>query len=153
MDTALYYTLSTVSQTLAGALGMLAAFLAIRITALEAALRADLAELEARTAGPSVGVRPESGSVAETLAGWRLRFSTGDFERGSSYGALLLRRAEQGQESKATLLREAQWAFILSAAVMVGCFVGLASTPWLGQVATRGASAAGLALSVRSWPM
>jgi len=36
METALYYTLSTLSQTLAGALGMLAAFLVLRVSSLDA---------------------------------------------------------------------------------------------------------------------
>lgn len=38
MDTALYYTLSTVSQTLAGAMGVLAAFVLIRLSALNSAI-------------------------------------------------------------------------------------------------------------------
>lgn len=38
MEDALYYTLSTISQTLAGALGLLAAFVLVRLSALGQAL-------------------------------------------------------------------------------------------------------------------
>jgi len=130
METALYYTLSTISQTLAGALGMLAAFLALRVSSLDATVRTALTELDQRApGGPAVEARPASGSVRETLSAWRRRF--GD-PLGGGYLITVLQQAEHLHQARETLLREARGALVVSACVMAICFVGLACTPWLG---------------------
>ena len=141
-ETALYYTLSTVSQTLAGALGMLAAFLAIQTSALDAALRAEISEMESRH-GPDPAVRPTSGSTAEMLGAWRVRLNTVR----DSYSVLLLERGERLLRKKARILRTAARAFAWSAAVMGACFVGLATTPWLSCTRPRAWTAAAVAIA------
>lgn len=133
METALYYTLSTVSQSLAGALGMLAAFLAIRVSSLDATVRSALDELERRR-GIDLATRPVSGSVREALTGWRQRF---EGTQGHDYDRQMLARAEHVQASRETLLRDATRAFVVSACVMGASLVGLAVSPWLGQSGWR----------------
>jgi hypothetical protein len=145
-ETSLYYTLSTVSQTLAGALGMLAAFLALRVAALEAVFRANISELETRSGMINAEVRPPSGGDADTLEGWRKHFSERDLTTGNSWNVQLFRRAERNLTAKRGLLRHAVLAFIVSATVMALCFVGLAITPWLSDSTSRAEAAAGFAV-------
>lgn len=145
METALYYTLSTVSQTLAGALGMLAAFLALRVAALDSTINSELTDLERWTQTQAGAMRPRSGSVIDRLHGWRKRFGPGDFESDDGKVGMLL-RAEESYQSRTVLLGQARSAFVASAVVMGSCFVGLALAPWLGCVALRGGSAAAVAI-------
>ena len=134
METALYYTLSTVSQTLAGALGMLAAFLALRVSVVDASIRAGLDELHKRTGALDLG---KGGSTHEAVEKWREWIA-------QPHGALAATirdafdRASWNQRLRDALLRGARRAFVTSAGVMAACFVGLAAAPWLGCSAWRG---------------
>lgn len=126
METALYYTLSTVSQTLAGALGMLVAFLAIRAASLDATLKDALTELLDR-AGADPRMRPASGSSSDLLRELDLLF--GKTEDGWTKSTLL--QAKHVHAMREALLSEARAAFVLSAVVMVACFAGLSCSPWI----------------------
>ena len=141
-ETALYYTLSTVSQTLAGALGMLAAFLALRVSALDTAIRSDLQQLEVQTQSVNPAVRPADGRTSTAWKGWRAWWGQYGGDPSHAWKGQLIDRGERAEAVKAALLRQAKWAFAGSAAVMGSCFVGLAAAPWLSCVWLRAWAAA-----------
>lgn len=124
METALYYTLSTVSQTIAGALGMLAAFLALRVSALDADFNAAARELERSTG--QWGIQARYGKPADIINHWTHFLA----DSSASKNAVLdtARRAHTGRRM---LLLAARRVFVVSACVMSACFVGLASAPVL----------------------
>lgn len=129
METTLCYTLSTVSQTLAGALGMLAAFLALRVSALDATIRGVLQELEARMGVLPATMRPVGGSARETLRAWNQQVEQAG--QGQGYAVQALAVANHALRSREGLLGATRGAFIVSGSVMGACFLGLALSPWL----------------------
>jgi hypothetical protein len=139
-STALYYTFSTVSQTLAGALGMLAAFLALRAAALEGTFNAAARELERMTGrwGQQASLRTR----AELVSFWRSVLSAE--QTGAGQHRAVLATAEAAHESRERMLAEARRAFVASAAVMAACFVALAMTPLLSRSAGVSVVALGL---------
>ncbi len=141
MENALYYTLSTVSQTLAGALGMLAAFLALRVSTLDTRIRERLRELFERTHALDLG----NCGAREALSAWGAWIASCRDPRAKS----VLRAfgdAERDQQSRDRLLRGVRRALIASACVMGACFTGLASSPWLALAPGRAIGALCLAI-------
>jgi hypothetical protein len=144
-ENALYYTLSTVSQTLAGALGMLAAFLAIRVASLDATIQTDLEGLKRETGESYWPSLSGARDIAGIIEAWDTHIK-GMPGLQTEARMSLLNRARSTLVLKTDLLEGAQRAFILSAIIMGVCFAGLAVTPWLGVVAERGETAGGLAV-------
>ena len=129
METALYYTLSTVSQTLAGALGMLAAFLVLRVSTLDMSIREAIGRLQDTT-----HIHPHGGNQ-EILRVFQEEVKRQPQGRGAA--VLALAHADRALQTRAGLLGAARAAFTLSACMMGICFIGLASSPWLALAAWR----------------
>jgi hypothetical protein len=134
METALYYTLSTISQTLAGALGMLAAFLALRLSALHATIGDESETLQQRL-GYVDPLSLPTPTPDEIIRAHVRRFSAEELRRGGSVGARVAQRAGDDVAARDFLIAAATRAFVISAYVMAACFVGLALAPAAGTSA------------------
>jgi hypothetical protein len=141
-DTALYYTLSTVSQTLAGALGMLAAFLALRVSALDGPIR-DL-RLWARLAYPPL--QPAAAQTEPLLTAAKAWFAANGGDPVHRHVGQTIDEAQRAYGARTTLLQQAKSAFAGSALVMGCCFVALACTPWLSSSEARAWTVAAVAI-------
>jgi hypothetical protein len=126
MESALYYTLSTVAQTLAGALGMLAAFLAIRVAALDAIARDAIATVQ-RLPHPAVDMMALPVATDDAIDALEQRLP----QEGAGAHRRWVAEAKQARSKRTKILSGARRAFVLSIVAMVGCFCGLAFTPWL----------------------
>src|SRR5512133_3680231 len=125
-ETAAYYTFSTVAQTLAGALGLLGAFVIIRTTTLGQLIRADAEDLY-RNVG-RVGGNNEA-SAAFLACDWprlvslyrQAHDATNDRWQGWNERHLtVLAHAEQSLKARSGLLTRVARALGLSVAVMGG---------------------------------
>jgi hypothetical protein len=137
VETTIYYTLSTISQTLAGSLAILAAFLAIRVSSLDATVRQALSELDRRAGGDNTEARA-TGGLREELKAWQRWL---DGQQGVAHSHRVLATANQVQAAKDAVLDEARKVFVASTCVMVGCFIGLALAPSIAGSPFRTVSA------------
>jgi hypothetical protein len=156
LTTSLYYTLSTISQTLAGALGLFAAFMIIRIGAFNQLIHERMAELyaELNYADQALGQARARGDAKAVFDFYRAHQEkarpTGGFGNPprmplNASQELRLSEGESMVQRKASLLRDVGYALLASAVTIAGCFAGLALTP----VAGDGAAAIGaLAVAV-----
>jgi hypothetical protein len=139
-DTSLYYTLSTIAQTLAGALGLLAAFMVIRLTAPNQLLRDHARQLYEAGADNLVRSYYARGDHAALFAWYRARFEEVRAKGGTGNPPrqflnpgqeTVLTEAEQILATKSALVAQTRHALFASAAVILGCFFSLATVHWL----------------------
>jgi hypothetical protein len=142
METALYYTFSTIAQTLAGVLGLFAAFLALRINAFNHVIYERMHDLQQ---GKNWGSSELLGHFGRGDAPAFFGYFRGQFEEVKAQAgtsdppqqvldqgeAALLTQAEGLLERKAKLLRAAQRVIVASATVIIFSFIMLMNVPWV----------------------
>jgi hypothetical protein len=144
LTTALYYTLSTISQTLAGALGLFAAFMIIRISAFNQLIYERMAELyaELNYADQTLGQARARGDAKAVFVFYRAHQEkarpTGGFGNPprmplNASQELRLSEGEAMVQRKESLLRSVGYALVASAVTIAACFAGLALTPVAGD--------------------
>ena len=135
MDTALYYTFSTIAQTLAGALAILGAFLLSHLLRINAQLGQHLQELKSRYDEKDtlpdlqeLWVRGDAAALITYFTADRLGILSNEF------GDLRLDRARALFAHKSVLLTECKRVTAATVATMIASFVVLAITPWIGRI-------------------
>jgi hypothetical protein len=144
LDTTLYYTFSTISQTLAGALGLLAAFMVIRISAFNLLLHDHARDLYETAGGDEIARRHYVRGDKPALFKWyrdkheevRKQGGTGNPPRPflDTRQEAVLTEAEAMLASKAALTNGTAWTLLASVAVILACFLSLAIVHWLRTV-------------------
>ena len=143
METALYYTLSTVSQTLAGAMSLLAAFVVIRLSALDASITARVRYLYEFVGGDMTMLREslKADGGKKMLAWYRDQFdkevaaaAAEHPARGANWNSRTeshLAEGEAMQGTKERLVRHMVLALELTVAVIGFALLGLLLGPFL----------------------
>ena len=128
MENALYYTLSTISQTLAGALGLLAAFMIIRLTGIAQQLEKHFENLQ--TADDPEWHRARFRSDYATLL--RLAESAQDklAANGRTYH---LPVARELVTARSGIIASLLHYLVVTAALILACVLGLSWAPELAQ--------------------
>lgn len=115
---------------------MLAAFLVLRVSSLDAKVSAALLQLSAVASD----VHPADKGIAGAFEIIRARLpGMQQIHAAPGWAPQVLDQGERAYASRLGLLPAARKAFVISAALMVACFVGLACTPWLGHSKWRAA--------------
>jgi hypothetical protein len=140
MDTALYYTFSTIAQTLAGVLGLLAAFLALRINAFNHVIYQRMHDLQQRknwTDSELLG-HLWSGNAPAFFSYFRAKLEEVNTEGGIGNSwqqvldegdKVLLTQADGLLERRGKLLQEAKYVVVTSAIVIIFSFTVLMVVP------------------------
>ncbi len=138
MDTALYYTFSTIAQTLAGVLAILGAFFLFHLIRINAQLGQHLQELKTRYDEKGtlldlqeLWVRGDASALITYFTADRLGILNNEF------GNLRLDRARALFDHKSILLTEIERVTAVTIATMIASFVVLAITPWIGRIPGR----------------
>ena len=137
MDTALYYTFSTIAQTLAGVLGLLAAFLALRINAFNHVIYERMHDLHQRKNWTDSELLGHfwSGNAPAFFGYFKAKLEEVNTEEGIGNSLLdegdklLLTQADGLLERRKRLLREAKYVFLTSAVVIIFSFTVLMFVP------------------------
>jgi hypothetical protein len=124
-DQTIYYTLSTIAQTLAGALAVLVAFVVLKLSALDGAIGNALYEIQSRhvawdTIWAALGKSGMEGmdkATGDAIRDQRLR---------SIYSG-----AEAAMRTRAPIVTALSWAVAASVIDIALCFVALPLTPKL----------------------
>jgi hypothetical protein len=127
METALYYTFSTIAQTLASALGLLAVFLALRINAFNRVIYDNMHELQRRR-------QSDTSEVPEAL----MYFWSGDpykffkaVDVRDPYENRLVEASKDLLKRRSELLVLPKRVFVASAIVIIFSFIVLMTVPWV----------------------
>jgi hypothetical protein len=144
LDTTLYYTFSTISQTLAGALGLLAAFIIIRIGAFNLLLHDHAHDLYESVGGDAIARQHYVRGDKPALFKWfrdkheevKEQGGTGNPPRPFLDTRLeaVLTEAEAMLTRKTTLTGGTIHALFASAFVILACFVALATVHCLKAI-------------------
>jgi hypothetical protein len=144
LNTALYYTLSTISQTLAGALGLFAAFMIIRIDAFNKLIYERMTELYSELGFGDEGLTKAraSGNAKAVFAFYRGRQEKARPTGGSGHppqmplGRSQEDRLAEGEAMvgrKQALLDRVGRALLANGLAIVSCFAGLGATPLIAS--------------------
>jgi len=144
LDTTLYYTFSTIAQTLAGALGLVAAFTVIRISAFNQLLHNHADDLYVSAEADEVVTRHYiRGDKPALFKCYRAKHEEIKQRGGTGNPPqpylnvrqeAILTESEAMLASKASLLADTGSALLVSVGVILACFLCLAVANWLKAV-------------------
>jgi hypothetical protein len=144
LDNTLYYTFSTISQTLAGALGLLAAFIIIRIGAFNLLLHDHARDLYESVGGDAIARQHYVRGDKPALFKWfrdrheevRKQDGTGNPPQPflDAHHELVLTEAEAMLGRKAAVTKDTTRALFVSAIEIFACFAALAIAHWLKTI-------------------